>query len=79
MRYVYTGNAHDVEADTTYCHGCGQELIVRDWFRLLRWNLTPEGTCPQCCLPCAGVFEAAPGRWGPRRQVVDPAQWAAQG
>ena len=79
MRYVYTGNVHDVEADTTYCHGCGQELIVRDWFRLLRWNLTSEGTCPRCGLPCAGVFEAAPGHWGPRRQVVDPAQWAAQG
>ena len=23
LRYVYTGNIHDIPSDTTYCHACG--------------------------------------------------------
>ena len=31
LRYVYTGNVHDREGGTTFCHGCGKPVIVRDW------------------------------------------------
>ncbi|MBX3459760.1 MAG: AmmeMemoRadiSam system radical SAM enzyme [Planctomycetes bacterium] len=69
LRYVYTGNVHDRDGDTRYCHQCGHELVVRDWYNILKWDLT-GGTCPACGTACAGVFEDKPGTWGARRQPV---------
>ena len=76
VRYTYVGNVHDPEADSTRCHQCGQLLIGRDWYRLTAWNLTPQGTCPGCQTPCAGVFEPEAGSWGPKRQPVRLAEFA---
>jgi pyruvate formate lyase activating enzyme len=70
LRYAYTGNVHDREGDSTYCHHCGKRLIGRDWYVLTSWNLTPDGRCPQCHTPCAGILESEPGTWGARRQPV---------
>jgi pyruvate formate lyase activating enzyme len=70
LRYVYTGNVHDKEGGSTYCHGCGERLIGRDWYVLSEWNLTPEGACASCGTPCAGRFEGPPGTWGARRLPV---------
>jgi len=70
LRYVYTGNVHDEEGGSTYCHDCGETLIGRDWYELTAWSLTPEGACTTCGTPCAGVFEPEPGRWGARRLPV---------
>ncbi len=70
VRYAYTGNVHDNEGQSTYCHHCGKKLIGRDWYVLSEWNLTPEGHCKFCNTPCAGVFEAEPGDWGPRRLPI---------
>ncbi len=77
VRYAYVGNVHDPEADSTRCHQCGQILIGRDWYRLTAWSLTPQGTCPGCQTRCAGVFEPEPGTWGPKRQGVRLAEFAA--
>ena len=65
LRYVYTGNVHDEEGGSTYCHACGKKLIGRDWYTLTAWNLTEDGRCRFCQTPCAGVFESHPGNWGP--------------
>ncbi|HVT60083.1 MAG TPA: AmmeMemoRadiSam system radical SAM enzyme [Thermoanaerobaculia bacterium] len=70
LRYAYTGNIHDEEGGTTYCHGCGEPLIGRDWYVLTAWNLTPEGRCASCGASCAGRFSGPPGRWGARRLPV---------
>jgi pyruvate formate lyase activating enzyme len=70
LHYAYTGNVHDVEGGSTYCHGCGARLIVRDWYEILDWRLTSDGRCPDCNTRCAGVFEPKPGRWGARRKPV---------
>jgi pyruvate formate lyase activating enzyme len=70
IRYAYTGNVHDEEGGSTYCHNCGQLLIGRDWYVLTDWHLTPEGRCDNCNTPCAGVFEAQPGDWGARRVPI---------
>ena len=70
VRYAYTGNVHDVEGDTTRCHGCGRAIIVRDWYRLLDWHLTDDGRCRFCDQPCSGVFDGTPGTWGARRLPV---------
>jgi pyruvate formate lyase activating enzyme len=70
LRYVYTGNVHDAAGQSTYCGGCGELLIERDWYTLGRWNLDAEGRCTSCGARLAGHFEARPGRWGRRRQQV---------
>ncbi|HUP23311.1 MAG TPA: AmmeMemoRadiSam system radical SAM enzyme [Thermoanaerobaculia bacterium] len=70
LRYVYTGNVHDPDGQTTRCHACGQVLIGRDGYELLQWSLTAGGRCAHCGEPCAGVFEAEPGVWGARRLPV---------
>lgn len=71
LKHVYTGNVHDREGQSTYCAGCGEVLIGRDWYVLGEWNLDERGRCRRCERPLAGRFEAAPGNWGAqRRQLV---------
>ncbi len=70
VRYAYTGNVHDEEGGSTYCHQCGAKLIGRDWYVLSEWNLTESGLCAFCGAACPGVFEAEPGTWGARRLPV---------
>ncbi len=70
LRHVYTGNIHDRETQSTYCHACGATLIGRDWYVLSDWGLTADGCCARCGTACAGVFDASAGAWGPRRQPI---------
>ena len=70
VHYAYTGNVHDKDGQSTYCHACGQRLIGRDWYTLSEWNLDAEGYCTKCGTHCAGVFDAKPGTWGARRQPI---------
>jgi len=70
VRYAYTGNVHDWEGGTTFCHGCGKAVIARDWYVLRGWGLTDDGRCEDCGTPCAGVFAGPPGDWGGRRLPV---------
>jgi pyruvate formate lyase activating enzyme len=70
LRYVYTGNIHDPHGQSTYCHGCGQMLIERDWYALGRWNLTADGACNRCRTPLPGVFETRPDNRGAVRRPV---------
>ena len=70
VRYAYTGNVHDEQGGSTYCHGCGQQVIGRDWYELRGWQLDGNGRCQHCGTRCAGVFEGKPGSWGRRRQPV---------
>ena len=77
VRYAYTGNVHDEEGGSTYCHRCGTRLIGRDWYTLTEWNLTEDGRCNSCGTICAGVFEARHGNWGAERQPVRLRDFAA--
>jgi len=70
LNYVYVGNVHDLGASSTYCPGCGEMVIGRDWYQLSNWQLAADGSCRACGHRIAGVFEAEPGTWGPRRQPV---------
>jgi len=70
IRYVYTGNVHDPLGQATHCHACGTVLIGRDQYDITAWNLSADGRCAVCDTRCHGVFEAAAGRWGQRRQPV---------
>jgi len=70
VHYAYTGNVHDDDGGSTWCHQCGALLIQRDWYQLGHWGLDAQGRCRTCSAPCAGVFESRPGNWGPRRMPV---------
>ena len=67
LRYVYTGNVHDAAGGATYCAGCKQALIVRDWHRIDDYRLTPEGKCPDCGTVVPGRFETFHKQHGRRR------------
>ena len=77
VRYAYVGNVHWPDGDSTWCHGCGERLIGRDWYQITGWNLTADGRCRKCGTACAGVFEDAPGTWGRKRQPVNMRRFAA--
>ncbi len=70
LHYCYTGNVHDRQGGSTYCHHCGAMLIERDWYELGKWQLTGSGECRQCGTALAGVFNEKPGDWGRRRMPV---------
>jgi len=73
MHYVYTGNVHDYAGSSTYCHGCGDLVVGRDWYQLSTWNLMMDGAnavCVRCDTEITGVFEEKPGTWGARRQPI---------
>jgi len=53
LRYVYVGNVPG-EANTV-CHKCGQILIRRLGYRILENRVQPNGRCPNCGMPVAGV------------------------
>ena len=67
LRYVYTGNVHHREGDTTWCPSCGSALIVRDWYEIEQYRLTPDGHCPDCNAKIAGRFEKFTRAFGARR------------
>lgn len=67
LHYVYTGNVHHVEGDTTFCPACHAPLIVRDWYHINEYRLTPDGRCPDCNNVIAGRFDVKSGHFGRQR------------
>jgi pyruvate formate lyase activating enzyme len=67
LHYAYTGNVHDAQGSSTWCHSCGELLIERDWYRLGHWGLADNAGCVNCGTILPGHFEARPGNFGPRR------------
>jgi pyruvate formate lyase activating enzyme len=70
LRYVYTGNVRHEAGDTTWCPGCQQPLIVRDWYQIRHYGLTAQGQCPHCGADVAGRFDERAGNFGRRRIPV---------
>ena len=60
LRYVYVGNVHDAEGQTTSCSRCARPLIVRDWYAIRRYDVDAAGACPHCGTPLPGRFGAEP-------------------
>lgn len=71
LHYVYTGNVHNIEGDTTFCHDCHSPLIVRDWYQINQYRLTKDGHCPDCGSALAGRFEEKAGHFGRGRIPIN--------
>ena len=58
LRYVYAGNmpGRTENCENTFCPGCGELLIERYGYRILKNNLAAGGLCPSC-------KQKIPGRW----------------
>ncbi len=70
LHYVYTGNVHDPDGQSTDCARCGARLIGRDGYEIFEWSLGKGGHCGSCGALCPGTFEEIPGAWGSRRLPV---------
>lgn len=64
LHYVYAGNlpGRVDEYEHTYCPHCRRPLIKRRGFAVQEYHLTPEGTCPYCGTPIAGVWPSDPAQ-----------------
>jgi pyruvate formate lyase activating enzyme len=60
LRFVYTGNVHDTDGGSTYCHGCGARTIERDWYQIGGYELDEHGRCHFCGVALPGRFGAPP-------------------
>jgi pyruvate formate lyase activating enzyme len=47
LRYIYAGNIPGHPTESTVCPSCGEIVIERQGFRLVRNGIT-KGGCPRC-------------------------------
>jgi len=72
LRFVYTGNVHDKDCDTTWCPACGEPVIERDWYQIDAYRLDGD-RCGACGEQIPGVFspEGLPAHpWGRKRLPI---------
>lgn len=55
IKYCYVGNVHNIDAQTTFCPGCGEILIRRDWHTVISDSLI-NGHCNNCGTLIDGKF-----------------------
>lgn len=55
LKYVYLGNVHNAEGQTTYCPNCKEKLIKRNWHTVIADNIM-SGRCSNCKTVIDGVF-----------------------
>lgn len=70
IKHVYVGNIHDSKHASTYCSGCGEILIQRDWYEIQAVNIVRDA-CRYCGEKLAGRFQESVGTWGRKRLPID--------
>ncbi len=70
LNYVYTGNVHDAGGGSTYCPGCENVVIARDWYEIPAYSLSEEGKCAHCGTQLAGRYQKFGKPFGARRIPV---------
>jgi len=56
LKHVYIGNVITKAGENTYCPGCGELLIERERYTVLRNNMD-DGACPTCSREINGVWD----------------------
>jgi pyruvate formate lyase activating enzyme len=56
--YPYVGNVVRHDYEDTYCHNCGEKLIQRREYWIVRYGLTDDKKCPKCgtTIPIVGKY-----------------------
>ena len=56
--YPYIGNVHGHRYENTYCPNCGELLIKRLGYSILRYKVTDTNQCPECrtSIPITGRY-----------------------
>lgn len=49
--YPYLGNVHGHKYENTYCPNCGEKLIQRRGYVIVRYKVTEDKKCPKCRRP----------------------------
>jgi pyruvate formate lyase activating enzyme len=64
LNYVYAGNMPGSvgEYENTLCHHCRSRLIQRQGYLILSYQITPQGTCPDCGTRIPGHWTENPER-----------------
>ena len=70
LNYVYVGNVHDLEGDSTYCPNCHQRVIERDWYQLGEYQVTDDGLCAYCRHSIVGKFSRQKKCFGRKRVPI---------
>ena len=55
LRYVYVGNIIGDEGENTFCYHCGEELIHREGYVIVK-NRIEDGRCPSCKAEIDGIW-----------------------
>jgi pyruvate formate lyase activating enzyme len=65
LNYVYAGNMPGSvgEYENTFCHHCRSLLIKRQGYFILSYQITSEGSCPNCGTRIPGVWTEKPERF----------------
>jgi pyruvate formate lyase activating enzyme len=56
LNYVYLGNVPGLGSENTICPGCGQVVIMRKGYKILK-NKLLAGKCASCGKTIAGIWE----------------------
>jgi pyruvate formate lyase activating enzyme len=56
LHFVYVGNMHCDEGESTLCPGCGTLLVERSGYTVRR-NGLENGRCPECHMAVNGIWE----------------------
>ncbi len=59
LQYVYIGNVPGNPGEDTFCPACGQIVIDRYGYRIMKYNVTDEGLCGYCDYQLYGLFSSA--------------------
>ncbi|MFT8394748.1 AmmeMemoRadiSam system radical SAM enzyme [Propionibacterium sp.] len=57
LHFVYTGNVHDPQGQSTWCPACGQTLIERDRYAIGTKHIDENNLCTRCGYRLPGIFQ----------------------
>ena len=65
IHYTYIGNVPGHRWENTYCYNCGELLIQRYGFGVLKYGITEGKRCPKCDteIPISGQYVRSVGAW----------------
>jgi pyruvate formate lyase activating enzyme len=63
--YPYVGNVEGHKYENSYCPNCGEKLVRRYGYRILKYAITKDKKCPKCGIqiPITGEYTPSSSSW----------------